>query len=203
MHMNRVVLDWGSVNLLLLRCKHSKSRDTLLKLLQSVYCMRPEQTLTEPPKIRSVTTALFWFRRGFAGNCHQYGEQPEWILKQTSVNHELSAAAPQFELTKMIQYCLDNDLKDEAEIALQYAQIAYEDTNAMAFLNSNQQPKYVKDCCAMLRYYRRAMLNNLFLALPARSGVKVRLSSLGLRLSMESGLDKCFRFSCINCSSDS
>ena len=61
----------------------------------------------------------------------------------------------------MVQWAYDNDYNDEPSIAYYYALHAEQDTNAAAFLQSNQQVKYVKDCLQMVKMYKRQELKNM------------------------------------------
>lgn len=74
------------------------------------------------------------------------------------------AGEAQFELSKMVQWAYDNDLQDESSIALGYATIADEEENAKAFLKSNSQLKYVRDCANMVRLYKRGEMMSMTMA---------------------------------------
>lgn len=113
------------------------------------------QIISDPPRNRSVAAALFFFTKRSSNACFVYGDLPSWISKHIMVNHQLASAAEAFDLSTMIQWAWDNKYTEEHEIAFNYAQIADSDSNAAAFLKSNQQVKYVRDCAHMVKLYRR------------------------------------------------
>ncbi|QBR53185.1 E1 protein [Tree shrew papillomavirus 1] len=156
MHLSLVVVETGPVLLMLLRFTNAKCRDTLVKLLNNILVARQEQLLAEPPNVRSVPAALFWYKRAMANTSFVYGDSPEWITKQTVVSEQLQDA---FDLSKMVQWAYDNKFCDESEIAFEYAKLAFTDPNAQAWTRHNNQAKYVRDCCIMVRHYRRAEMN--------------------------------------------
>ena len=77
------------------------------------------------------------------------------------LTHESAAAAENFDLSQMIQFCYDNNLMDEANIAYKYALQADHDSNAAAFLKHNNQAKFVRDACAMVKYYKTQEMREL------------------------------------------
>lgn len=159
-NLSRFVSEKGSLTLLLSSFKVNKSRLTVHKLLQTLFQVEDHALLTNPPRLRSAVTACFWFKRGFASTCTTYGEMPEWLKKQIIVGHRSKEEAV-FSLTNMVQWAWDNDINEESVAAYEYAKLANEDPNAAAFLNSNSQPKHVKDCISMVRMYRTAEMRKM------------------------------------------
>lgn len=146
--------------LFVLEFKNTKNRETVLKLFTGILNAKPEQILCEPPRVRSVSTALFFYKKVINNIGFKFGEYPEWISSQIITNHQL-ASAESFKLSEMIQWAYDNDYTDEASIAFFYAIYAQENANAAAFLQSNQQRKYVKDTCAMVKLYKKQEQKNM------------------------------------------
>ncbi|AAX86621.1 E1 protein [Puma concolor papillomavirus 1] len=160
-HCSYVFLtQMGIVSLMLLSFKSQKSRETVSKLLTGLFDCRGEQFLAEPPKTRSTAAALYWYKKSTVSGAFTYGMLPDWIAKQTLINHQLAAEKP-FDLSAMVQWAYDNDLYEECEIAYQYACCAETDENAAAFLKSNSQAKHVRDCATMCRYYKRAEMQRM------------------------------------------
>lgn len=129
-----------------------KNREGLRRCL-SVYSVNPETiVLSDPPNKRSVVAALFFNQKLFVA----HGEHPTWC-KDILANGELACEG--FELTKMVQWALDNNLHDEGSIAYNYAQLADTDANARLWLKSNSQAKYVRDAAQMVRNYLRGQMH--------------------------------------------
>lgn len=147
--------------LMCLLFKNSKSRETLLKLLCPLLNCSEVQLLMEPPRTRSPPVAIFFYQHSFGNACFKFGDYPEWIKKQTMLTHESAAAAENFDLSQMIQFCYDNCLMDEPSIAYKYALQADSDPNAAAFLKHNNQAKFVRDACAMVKYYKTQEMREL------------------------------------------
>ena len=61
----------------------------------------------------------------------------------------------------MVQWAYDNDYTEESTVAYYYACYASENNNAAAFLASNCQVKYVKDCVSMVRMYKRQEMKGM------------------------------------------
>ena len=141
--------------------KSPKNRETVQNLFCNILNCKEQQMLSDPPRTRSAAVAMYFYQRSFGNASYKVGEFPEWVKKNTIINHESAAAAESFDLSQMIQYAYDNGLVDECSIAYRYAQIADEDPNAAAFLKSNQQARFVKDACAMVRYYKRQEMRDL------------------------------------------
>lgn len=144
-----------------LEFKSAKNRETVHKLICSILHCHENQLLTDPPRTRSPPVAIFFYQRSFGNSSFKHGDFPEWIKRQTLLTHESSAAAEAFDLSQMIQYAYDNNLTDEPSIAYKYALHAEKDKNAAAFLKHNSQAKFVKDTCAMVRYYKRQEMKEL------------------------------------------
>ncbi|CAF05704.1 E1 protein [Human papillomavirus 95] len=146
---------FGFSALYLLQFKSSKSRETVYKLLCSLLNIQEFQILADPPKLRSVPAALYFYKHALLTECFVYGQTPDWIAKQTIVSHQSATTAETFELSRMVQWAYDNNHLEECDIAYHYALYADEDANAAAYLKSNNQVKHVKDCSTMVRMYKR------------------------------------------------
>ncbi|AUT11919.1 E1 [Leptonychotes weddellii papillomavirus 5] len=142
----------GNMALYLFCFKSTKCRETLAKQLCALLCVQPQQIMAQPPKNRSVPVALYFYKGSTHADTFKFGDFPAWLSKQTLLSHQ---GADTFELSNMIQWAYDMDYTDEAEIAFNYAQEADHDPNAAAWLRSNAQAKYVKDCCRMVRMYKK------------------------------------------------
>jgi len=146
--------------LYLIEFKNSKNRETVFNLFKNLLNIPEVHLLCEPPRIRSTAAALYFYRKAVAEVGFKQGTFPHWITSLTTVSHQL-AAAETFKLSDMVQWAYDNDYVDECEIAYYYAQYADENSNAAAFLQSNQQVKFVRDCCQMVRMYKRQEKRNM------------------------------------------
>nr|AYA94783.2 MAG: E1 protein [Human papillomavirus] len=160
-HLTNYISETVSIVLMLLRFKHQKNRKTVCKLLQNMLNIENVQLLTEPPKLRNVPAAMFWFKCTISKMTYTWGNTPEWIVQQTQVGQSEEKS---FDLSEMIQWAYDNGHTDESKIAYYYALAATEHTNARAFLNSNAQAKHVKDCATMVKHYLRAEMAEMSMA---------------------------------------
>lgn len=133
--------------------KSAKNRETIFKLLCQLLNVKEFQIMADPPKHKSLVVALYFYRQAFSNTSFKYGEFPDWIRKQTIVSHQTEAET--FQLSKMVQFAYDHNMLDECEVAYAYASIADEDANAAAWLNSNQQAKFLKDAVSMVRCYKK------------------------------------------------
>nr|QDH76381.1 E1 [Human papillomavirus] len=149
------LLMYDIITLYLLDFKNAKSRETVHNLFISMFNINTLQIISDPPRIRSVAAAIFFYTKRVSNACFYHGELPSWITKHTLVNHQLASAAETFDLSTMIQWAWDNKYTEEHEIAFNYAQLADIDANAAAFLKSNQQVRFVRDCAHMVKLYRR------------------------------------------------
>lgn len=147
--------------LYLLEFINAKSRETVSNLVCSLMNVQDWQVFCDPPKIKSVPTALYFYKKAIAKTCYMSGAFPNWLAQLTLVNHQMAATPESFQLSKMVQWAYDNELTEEPEIAYNYALCADTDSNAAAFLNSNSQVKYVKDCALMVRLYRRQEMRDM------------------------------------------
>ena len=150
--------------LYLVQFKHAKNRDTIMKLYSSILNVEECQIMCDPPKSRSVPAALYFYKLNITEKAFVYGILPDWVAKQTQVNHQMASQPETFELSRMIQWAYDHNMTDEPSIAYYYALLADEDSNAAAFLKSNQQVKYVRDCCQMVKLYLRQEMKNMTMA---------------------------------------
>ncbi|QXI66641.1 E1 [Anas platyrhynchos papillomavirus 2] len=131
----------------------AKNRDGIRNILKAAD-FDPAYMLCEPPNIRNPLCGMFWKKFNVA-----IGEFPEWIINVTTVGYKSETET--FELTQMVQWALDHQYTDESIIAYKYAQIAMENRNAELWLASNSQAKYLRDCCTMVRNYRRAQMQEM------------------------------------------
>lgn len=155
------IIEDGVMALYLISFNAMKSRDTVINIFCKLLNCNCNLIIADPPKMRSTAAALYWYRRSLGNNSFTFGSMPDWMAQQTLVEHQLESAAETFELAKMIQWAYDNDKTTESEIAYNYALIADEDSNAAAFLKSNNQYRYVKDAAAMVRMYKRQEMLNM------------------------------------------
>lgn len=158
------LIEFDFSGLYLVKFKHAKNRDTITKLISSLLNINERHVLCDPPRCRSTPAALYFYKHNITGKAFVYGVLPEWVAKQTQVNHQMAAQADTFQLSKMVQWAYDNKMTEEPAIAYYYALLADEDSNAAAFLNSNSQVKFVKDCCQMVRLYFRQEMKNMTMA---------------------------------------
>nr|ALJ32605.1 early protein E1 [human papillomavirus 73] len=161
-HLQCLTCTWGIIVLVLVRFKCNKNRLTVHKLLSRLLNVTQERMLIEPPRLRSTPCALYWYRTSLSNISEIVGDTPEWIKRQTLVQHSLDDS--QFDLSQMIQWAFDNDITDDCEIAYKYALLGNVDSNAAAFLKSNAQAKYVKDCGTMCRHYKAAERKQMSMA---------------------------------------
>lgn len=150
----------SAMSLFLLCFNAGKNRCTVMKLLTSILCVREEQMLAEPPKLRSAVAALFWYQGSSINGAYSHGSFPSWIIQQTMIGHQ-TADATTFDLSKMVQWAFDNHYLDEGDIAYNYARLAPEDLNAVAWLAHNSQARFVRECAAMVRFYKRGQMRDM------------------------------------------
>ncbi|AHL83544.1 E1 [Enhydra lutris papillomavirus 1] len=150
----------GVCTLMMLSFKNQKNRETLFKSLKSLLRVRDSQLMADPPRTRSAACALYWYKKGMSQCSFTHGTLPDWIAKQTLLDHQFGAEKP-FDLSVMIQWAYDNNHVEESQIAYHYALLAETNSNAAAFLNSNSQAKMVRDCATMVRYYKKAEMQRM------------------------------------------
>lgn len=161
-HCNNLqIITFSFTALCLLQFKHAKNRETIIKMFNSVLNIQEYQLLCDPPKIRSTPAALWFYKKSIAGTSYVFNALPDWVTKLTMVNHQTAANADSFDLSEMIQWAYDHNYIEEPQIAYNYALLADVDRNAAAFLNSNSQVKFVKDCSAMVRLYKRQEMREM------------------------------------------
>lgn len=148
-----LIVDFSA--LYLVQFKSAKSRETIMKLFCKLLNVGEMLLMCNPPKNRSVPVALYFVQKANSNVSYVYGKTPDWIAKQTLLQHQSALNADTFKLSDMIQWAYDNQYTEEPEIAYYYALYADSDANATAFLHSNQQAKYVRDCSRMVKLYRR------------------------------------------------
>nr|WCG92590.1 E1 [Dyodeltapapillomavirus sp.]WGU21310.1 E1 [Firstpapillomavirinae PV-HMU-2] len=157
-HVSVYTCRSGIMAVLLIRWLTAKSRETVRKLLCTALAVEAGQILTDPPQIRDPAAAMYWYKKSMVGGCTVFGEMLEWITRHVCLTRNTGEAS-MFSLAKMIQTAYDNGWTTEPQVAYEYAKLADEDTNAEAFLASNSQAKYVKDCCYMVRQYKKAEMD--------------------------------------------
>nr|WBM83856.1 E1 protein [human papillomavirus 69] len=158
-HIQCLTCNWGVLPLMLIRFTCAKNRATIKKCLCTLLNVPDTQLLIEPPKLRSTAVALYFYKTGLSNISETHGDTPEWIVRQTQLEHSFEDTI--FDLSKMVQWAFDHDITDDSEIAFKYAQLADIESNAAAFLKSNCQAKYVKDCATMTRHYKRAQKRSM------------------------------------------
>lgn len=144
----------GLYALYLIEFKTAKSRETLTKMLQQLLNVEDYQILCDPPKLRSVPVALYFYKRSMSNISFKYGNFPDWLSNLVLLDHQVGSQET-FSLSDMVQWAFDHDYLDESQIAFNYAMAASENANAAAFLQSNNQAKYLKDCTIMVKHYKR------------------------------------------------
>ncbi|AFQ52494.1 putative E1 protein [Canis familiaris papillomavirus 13] len=145
--------------LLLIQFKFAKNRDTIRKTLSQLFCVPGNYIYAEPPKVRSVAVALYFYKSVSNRETFKHGDYPEWIDSQLQLSHQVGSET--FELATMIQWAYDHGFQDEATIAYMYAKEADHDPNAAAWLKHNGQAKFVKDAAHMVRLYRRQEMRDM------------------------------------------
>lgn len=150
--------------LYLIQFKTGKSRETVINLICSILNVKEIQVMCDPPRSRSVAVGLYFYKKSLCNLSYVYGTVPDWLAKLTLVDHQTAASAESFDLSQMIQWAYDHKYTEEHEIAYFYALHAEEDSNAAAFLKSNSQVKYVRDCAQMVRLYLRQEMRQMSMA---------------------------------------
>nr|AGU90529.1 E1 [human papillomavirus 39]AGU90537.1 E1 [human papillomavirus 39] len=153
-HIQSLDTKHGVLILMLIRYTCGKNRVTVGKGLSTLLHVPESCMLLEPPKLRSPVAALYWYRTGISNISVVTGDTPEWIQRLTVIQHGIDDSV--FDLSDMVQWAFDNEYTDESDIAFNYAMLADCNSNAAAFLKSNCQAKYVKDCATMCKHYKRA-----------------------------------------------
>ncbi|ATQ38177.1 E1 [Gammapapillomavirus sp.] len=148
-----IIVDFSA--LFMVQFKAAKSRETIMNLFCKLLNVSEMLLMCNPPKHRSVPVALYFVQKANSNCSFVYGQTPDWIAKQTLLQHQAANNADAFKLSEMIQWAYDNNYTEEPEIAYYYAIYADVDANATAFLHSNQQSKYVRDCSRMVKLYKR------------------------------------------------
>ena len=110
------------------------------------------QLFSDPPRNRSVAAALYFYKKSIANASYMFGQFPDWVTKLTVVSHQAANAAEKFlNCQKWFNGHMIMKIYDEPEIAYKYALLAESDANAAAFLNSNNQVRFVRDCSQMVK----------------------------------------------------
>lgn len=148
------VISIGLYALYLITFKTGKSRETVIKLFCQLLNINDYQVLTDPPILRSPAVAIYFYKTSLSNISYKFGEYPSWLATQILLDHR-NGTLETFDLSKMIQWAFDNDMLDEPSVAYNYALAAEEDANARAFLQSNNQAKYLRDCVTMVKHYKK------------------------------------------------
>ncbi|QYW06039.1 E1 protein [Papillomaviridae sp. Seabass_c24797] len=115
------------------------------------------------------------------------GDLPEWIKAKFQAETTETGLNAEFKLKIAAQYCIDNDINDEAQFIYQYSQITGTDSNAKAWLNHNSCLKWAKDAVQLsikMRAGREASMNpgefvqHKIDQLPERTGNFKKIDSL-------------------------
>ncbi|AWK28211.1 E1 protein [Human papillomavirus type 221] len=138
-----------------------KCRDTVQKLFRSMLNVEDAQLVCDPPKHRSTATALYFYKCSIGNAAYMFGELPNWISKLVLVEHQAAATSDSFDFSEMVQWAYDHNYIEESRIAYEYAVLAQTDSNAAAWLNHNNQVKYVKDCAYMCKLYKRQEMKDM------------------------------------------
>ncbi|AFA26582.1 E1 [Tursiops truncatus papillomavirus 6] len=154
-HVTCTTCKYGLLVLMLVQWNTAKSRETVQNLLGGLFAIKKEQMVLDPPRNRHPAAAMYWYKKSLTRSSIVVGEMPSWILKQICIQEQLEETSP-FVLSEMVQWAYDNGFDTESQIAYEYACLADVDKNAEAFLRSNSQAKFVRDCTAMVRLYKRA-----------------------------------------------
>lgn len=145
----------------LLQFTAMKNRGTVLKLISKLLNVSEKLILCEPPRMRSMPVAMYFYKRSLSNCCNTFGTVPDWVANQTMINHQFATTAECFDFSTMVQWAYDNNKTSEQSIAYEYAMLAKEDKNAAAFLKSSNQVKYVRDCSIMVRHYKRHEMHEM------------------------------------------
>nr|AYA93833.1 MAG: E1 protein [Human papillomavirus] len=149
-----LLISVGLYALYLVTFKSAKSRDTVQKLFCTLLNIEEYQILCDPPVLRSAAVAIYFYKKSMSNVTYKFGDFPNWLSNLILLDHKV-ASAESFDLSKMVQWAFDNNMTDEPAVAYNYALAAEEDTNAAAFLLSNNQARYVRDCVIMVRHYKK------------------------------------------------
>ncbi|ANG08983.1 E1 [Human papillomavirus 191] len=147
--------------LYLLSFHTGKCRDTVVKLMCRILNVEEMQLLCDPPKHRSTAAALYFYKCSFGNAAFSFGELPNWISKLTLVEHQTAATSDSFDFSEMVQWAYDHNYTEESCIAYEYAVLAQTDSNAAAWLNHNNQLKFVRDCAYMCKLYKRQEMKDM------------------------------------------
>lgn len=158
------IISYGMSALYLLQFQAMKNRLTVCKLMSKMLNINDKLIMCEPPRTRSTPVAMYFVKQTMSNACTTYGVTPEWVASLTMINHQGAAVAESFDLSCMIQWAYDNDITTEQAAAYGYAELAHTDRNAAAFLKCNNQVRYVKDCVAMVKYYKRHEMSQMSMA---------------------------------------
>lgn len=139
----------------------NKCRDTVQKLMCSLLNVNECQLLCDPPKHRSTAAALFYYKCTTGNASYTKGTLPDWISNKLLVDHQAAASSDMFDFSEMVQWAFDHNFTEECTIAYEYALLASECANAAAWLNHNNQAKYVRDCAYMCRLYKRQEMKEM------------------------------------------
>nr|BBN79893.1 E1 protein [Bos taurus papillomavirus 28] len=151
---------FGFLALYMLEFKHGKSRETVRNLFEQMLHIDKDNIMLDPPRLKSLAAATFWWKIAYSRDAFAWGTLPEWVARQTSLTHQKAEEEP-FNLSVMVQWAYDHDYVDESIIAYNYARLASEEPNAAAFLRCNNQVKHVKECAQMTRYYKNAEMREM------------------------------------------
>lgn len=150
----------GSIVLMLLDFNIAKCRDTVRKLLSDLLNVHPSRLLLQPPKLRSVSAAMYWYKLTLSPHTFTSGQLPKWIESQITMTDSCGEVV-KFDFSQMVQWAFDNDYTEESLIAYNYALLAETEANARAWLSLTNQAKICKDVSTMVRHYQRAITSSM------------------------------------------
>uniref|UniRef100_A0AAU7E2I3 Replication protein E1 n=1 Tax=Eidolon bat papillomavirus TaxID=3141875 RepID=A0AAU7E2I3_9PAPI len=156
------LIDSCGAALYLFSFKAGKSRECVRRLMASTLGINALQLFIDPPRVRSMPTALYFYQKTLFTTYYRHGQYPDWLASQTLVSHQ--TATDTFDLSKMVQFAYDNNYLDECTVAFHYALEADTDPNAAAWLKLNNQARMVKDATTMVRFYKKQEMRNMSMA---------------------------------------
>lgn len=151
-----------------------KTKTSVRKWLGNLGFNKDKLWHMDPPNIRLLLNALFWFKEGHAVK----GGMPQWVQK--FFIEETKAQEDKFDLTQMVQWAMDNKYYDEPTICFQYAQEANQSNiNAKLWLASTSQLRYARDCATMARNMYAGYMKSLSLSEYVQERVDATTDTVG------------------------
>ena len=113
------IITVGLYALMLIEFKTGKSRETVTNMLCKLLNIKDYEVMCQPPRLRSVAVALYFYKRSLSNVSFKYGEFPEWLAKQILLDHNVGSQES-FSLSDMVQWAFDHEYLDESEIAYNF-----------------------------------------------------------------------------------